>query len=177
MVALLLFLLTCGCASTGMQTRTAPGTNPVYHDMIKEWQMRIHEEGWSEDLVHSILLRFRTVVTYRSEKVDHWDTPREFMERGFFGDCEDIAIFMMGSLKDLGYPYQIRVAIVKAVLEDHAMLRIEMPEGSWALYDVVPASVPVRRPRLFRPVVEFDDTQVRWFASGEWEPVQLSKAD
>jgi hypothetical protein len=174
MLAVLLFVLTYGCASTGPDKPAPP--NPVYREMIKEWQLRIQREGWSEDLIHSILFQFRTIATYRTEAVDHWDTPKEFMRRGFSGDCEDIAIFMMGNLKYLGYPYKIRIVIVRAILGDHAMLRIEMADGRWILYDVVPPSVPVRRPLLFRPIVEFDDKQVNWFYAGEWEYYRFSKA-
>jgi hypothetical protein len=174
-LAVLLFVLTYGCASVGTIRQVPP--NPVYREMIREWQMRIQQEGWSENMLHSILFQFRRIATYRTEVLDHWDTPNEFIQRGFSGDCEDIAIFMMGNLKRLGYPYEIRIAIVKAVLVDHAMLRIKMPDGRWILYDVVPPSVPIRRPLLFRPIVEFDDKHVTWFSSGEWEHYRLSKAN
>ena len=41
--------------------------HPVYREKIKDWQMRIQREGWSEKQVHSILLQFRSLATYRME--------------------------------------------------------------------------------------------------------------
>ena len=71
--------------------------------------MRIQREGWSEAQLDSILFQFRRFATYRMEIQDRWDTPKEFIQKGFPGDCEDIAVFMVGTLKRLGYPYPIRV--------------------------------------------------------------------
>jgi hypothetical protein len=130
--------------------------------MIREWQLRMQKEEWSEGRVHSILLHFRTLATYRAETSDHWDTPREFLERHFSGDCEDIAVFMMWTLRKIGYPYKVKILIVRSVPGDHALLKIEMPEGGWKVYDVVPSGVSVRRPNLLRPVVEFDEKSVDW---------------
>jgi len=96
---------------------------------------------------------------------DHWDTPKEFIERGFSGDCEDITVFMMGTLKRLRYPHQIRILIVHELFEDHALLRVEMPEGGWKVYDVVPRQIPVREVSLLKPVVEFDEKNIAWFAT------------
>ncbi len=160
---LLLFALLFGCASGGSGDRAS--LHPVYRDKIRDWQMRIQREGWSESQVHSILLQFRSVATYRMEIGDHWDTPREFMEKGFASDCKNIAAFEMGVLKQLGYPYQVRILIVHALFEDHALLRIELPEGAWKIYDVVPQNVPTPEARLLRPVVEFDERNVEWYPS------------
>ena len=127
--------------------------------------MRIRREGWSESQVHSILNQFRTLATYRMEIEDHWDTPKEFIQKGFTGDCEDITVFMLGALKRLGYPYAVRILIVRGLFEDHALLRVEMPEGGWKVYDVVPRSVPSREARLLKPIVEFDEKRIDWFPS------------
>jgi hypothetical protein len=158
---LLLFALLLGCASGGSGDRAA--LHPVYRDKIKDWQMRIQREGWSEGKVHSILLQFRGMATYRMEMGDHWDTPREFMEKGFASDCKNIATFEMGVLKRLGYPRQVRILIVHSLFEDHALLRVELPEGGWKVYDVVPRNVPSPEARLLRPVVEFDEHNVEWY--------------
>ncbi len=127
--------------------------------------MRIQREGWSESQIHSILTQFRTLATYRMEIQDHWDTPKEFIERGFSGDCEDITVFMMGTLKRLDYPHQIRILIVHELFEDHALLRIELPQGGWKVYDVVARKVPILTPENLKPVVEFDEKIIAWFAS------------
>ena len=156
---MLAFLVFAGCAGG---TRNREPVDPVYKEMIREWQLRMQKEEWSEDLIHSILFQFRTIATYRTEAVDHWDTPKEFMRRGFSGDCEDIAVFMMWTLRKIGYPHKAKILIVGSVLGDHALLKIEMPEGGWKVYDVVPSGVPVRRPNLLRPIVEFDEKSVDW---------------
>ena len=159
---LLLFLFVWGCATSADDGRE--WVHPVYREKIKEWQMRIQREGWSESQVHSVLLQFRSLAAYRIEIRDHWDTPREFMEEGFSGDCKNIAIFEMGALKRLGYPYGIRILIVHALFEDHALLRVEMAEGGWKVYDVVPEGVPSPKPGLLKPVAEFDEKRVNWFS-------------
>jgi len=161
-LTLLLFLFACGCATTANDGRE--GIHPVYREKIKEWQTRIQRDGWSENQVHSVLLQFRSLAAYRVEIRDHWDTPREFMQQGFSGDCKNIAVFEMGVLKQLGYPYGIRILIVHALFEDHAVLRVEMPEGGWKVYDVVPQGVPSPRPELLKPVAEFDEKRVSWFS-------------
>ena len=161
-MALSLFLFACGCATDGTTDRER--INPVYREKIEEWQMRIRREGWSESQVHSILTQFRTLATYRMEIQDHWDTPKEFIQKGFSGDCEDIVVFMMGTLKGLDYPYPIHILIARALFEDHALLRMQMPEGGWKVYDVVSRNVPSREMSLLKPIVEFDEKNVKWFA-------------
>jgi len=158
---LLLSALLFGCASAGSGDRAA--LHPVYREKIKDWQMRIQREGWSESEVHSLLRDFRSMAAYRVEISDHWDTPREFMEKGFASDCKNIATFEMGALKRLGYPYQVRILIVHALFEDHAVLHIELPQGGWKVYDVVPENVPTPDARCLRPVVEFDEHKVEWY--------------
>ncbi len=160
---LLLFVFVFGCATAGPGDRAS--LHPVYREKIKDWQMRIQREGWSETQVHSILLQFRGLATYRMEIGDHWDTPKEFMQKGFASDCKNIATYEMGALKQLGYPYQVRILIVHALFEDHALLRIELPEGGWKVYDVVPQNVPTPEARLLKPVVEFDEHRVEWYPS------------
>jgi hypothetical protein len=156
-------VLTWGCTTT--ETADRGRIHPVYREMIQEWQMRIQKEGWSESQVHSILFQFRSLATYRMEIRDHWDTPKEFIRKGFSGDCEDITVFMMGTMKRLGYPHRVRILIVHGLFEDHALLRVEMPEGGWKIYDAVPRSVPSRQASLLKPVAEFDEKEMNWFAT------------
>jgi len=161
--ALLLFILTSGCAATGAGSRE--WVRPIYREKIREWQMRIQREGWSESQVHAVLSQFRTLAAYRMEIIDHWDTPKEFAEKGYSGDCEDIAVFMMATLKRLGYPHGIRILIVQGLFEDHALLRVEMAGGWWKVYDVVPRSVPSPKASLLKPIVEFDEKAADWYPS------------
>jgi len=155
-----LFLALGSCATT-----ENGGHYPVYREKIQDWQTRIQREGWSENQVRSILRDFRSMATYRLEIGDHWDTPREFMAKGFASDCKNIAAFEMGVLKRLGYPHAVRILIVHALFEDHALLRIELPEGGWKVYDVVPEDVPTPEARLLKPIVEFDEKRVEWYPS------------
>ena len=158
---LLLFLFACGCATAPDDGRE--WVHPVYREKIKEWQMRIQQEGWSEKEVHAVLLQFRSLAAYRVEIRDHWDTPADFVRQRFSGDCKNIAVFEMGVLKQLGYPYGVRILIVHALFEDHALLRVEMPEGGWTAYDVVSKNVPIPKPELLKPVAEFDETRISWY--------------
>lgn len=161
--ALVLFLFTCGCATEGTTQRER--IQPVYRQKIEEWQMKIRSEGWSDSQVHSILKHFRGLATYRMEIQDHWDTPKEFIQKGFTGDCEDITAYMMGTLKRLGYPYPIRILIVRNLFEDHALLLLQMPEGRWEVYDVVRRDVPSLQIKLLKPIVAFDEKRTYWFAT------------
>ena len=82
----------------------------------------------------------------------------------------------MGALKQLGYPFQVRILIVHALFEDHALLRIELPEGEWKVYDVVPQNVPTPEARL-KPVVEFDEKRVEWYPSENLASYDLRKGN
>jgi hypothetical protein len=70
---------------------------------------------------------------------------------------------MMGTLKKLGYPHGMRVLITRSLVEDHALLMLEMPDNEWRVYDVAPQTV--HRPAMDRlePIVEFDDKLVKWY--------------
>jgi hypothetical protein len=160
-ILVLLTVLLSGCAGT--MNADTERIHPVYQEKIREWQMRIQREGWSENHVHLILVQFRGLSTYHMEFRDHWDTPKEFIQKGFSGDCEDIAAFMMGSLKRLGYPHEVNILVVHNIFEDHAMLRVEMPGGGWRVYDVVKKNIPVVEESALKPVVEFNEKKVRWF--------------
>ena len=55
------------------------------------------------------------------------------------------------------YPYRMRILIVQDLFEDHALLRVEIPEGGWKIYDVVPRRVPSLEMTQLKPLVEFDE--------------------
>lgn len=158
---LLLLLFASGCATTADSGRG--WVHPVYREKIRDWQTRIQKEGWTEGQVHSVLQQFRQLAVYHSGIEDHWDTPRDFVRRGFSGDCKNIAVYEMAVLKQLGYPHGIKILIVHSLFDDHALLKVEMPEGGWKAYDVVAETVPVPRPNLLRPVAEFDEKDLVWF--------------
>ena len=161
-LALLVLIWGCATPSGSGQDRV----NLNYQEKIKEWQKRIQREGWSENQVNRILVQSRDLVTYRMEIQDHWDTPREFMARRFTGDCEDIVVFMMGNLRRLGYPHRLRVLVVRGIFEDHALLKVEMPEGGWKVYDVATERVRTGEMGGVKPLVEFDEKTVLWYPGG-----------
>lgn len=161
---LLLAVFLGACATPG--GNGPERVNLLYQEKIEEWQRRIRREGWSENQVNRILVQSRALVTYRMEIRDRWDTPRGFMARGFSGDCEDIVVFAMGTLRRLGYPHAIRVLVVHGIFEDHAFLKVEMPEGEWKVYDVASEKVRTGEIAMLKPVVEFDERRVIWYSSG-----------
>jgi hypothetical protein len=142
---------------------STPSPEDVYGGKIKDWQERIRREGWSEDNVRRLLADCRGMVRYQMELKDRWSTPREFIDDGFAGDCEDIAFFLMSGLKRLGYPHQVRVLVVKDLFNYHALLKVELPEGRWVIFETMPGGrLEVQTGRL-HPVVEFDDVHVAYF--------------
>jgi hypothetical protein len=46
-------------------------------------------------------------------------------------------------------------------------LRVEIPEGKWEVYDVVPEAVHSPVVTHLKPVVEFDEKQVRWYTAAD----------
>ncbi len=159
---ILLLGILMGCAAP--QSTLDPGlAQRPYYRQIEEWQQRIRKEGWSRPQVDRVLEECIRFVEYRMELDDHWDTPREFMARGFQGDCEDIAIFLMGTLRRLQYPHGIRIVAVTGWFEGHALLKVEMPDGGWRLYDTAGDGTPFRFHTGYRPVVEFDEQNIRYY--------------
>ena len=96
------------------------------------------------------------IVKYRpdEEGEDHWDTPKEFIERGFQGDCEDIAVFMMATLKRLEYDGSVKILGVRTLMGDHTMLRVQMPDGQWKNYETIPVPLIEFDQLFYRPIVD-----------------------
>ena len=154
-------ILTAGCMAF---YQPAPDNiDGYYYEQIKDWQKRIEKEGWAENLVDDVINKCVKFSKYQTEKKDHWDTPREFMQRGFKGDCEDFAIFMMATLKRLKYPYNVRVRAVKTLIGDHVVLRVEMPDEKWKSYETVPVPLDEIDRLFYRPIVEFDEKNIIFF--------------
>ncbi len=155
------FFLLGGCMSFYKPSQSR--INGLYHEKIKEWQLRIKEEGWSEGLVDDIVKGTVRLTEYRHEECDRWDTPKEFIRRGFQGDCEDIAIFLMATLKRLEYPYGVRVLAVSAYQQDHALLRVKLPDADWKTYETVHLPLGEIDRLFYRPIVEFDEKDIIYF--------------
>jgi hypothetical protein len=160
MVVCAFLLLAVGCEGTRGVAPNAKGS--LYFDKIRDWQKRINREGWSAARVEEVLGHTLSFVTYRMELDDHWDTPSEFIDRGFQGDCEDIAVFMMGTLKRVGYPHRVTVLALQGWFSGHAVLKVEMPDGTWRIYDTMPLSLRVVDSKGLKPLVEFDDKVIVW---------------
>jgi len=163
-VTILLFALTAGCSALHQPNPNA--INNLYRDQIIEWQKRIAEQGWVENLVDDVVNGCIRFSKYEKERGDHWATPKEFREKGFKGDCEDIAVFTMGTLKNLNYPHKVRILAVRTLTGDHAILKIEVPgelSKRWKIYETVPVPLVEFDQLFYRPIVEFDDKEIFYF--------------
>lgn len=127
--------------------------------LIKDFQQRIAREGWSNEMVVELLVESQKLTRASLEIEDHWDTPQEFVAKNFEGDCEDIAIFMLATLRTLGYPHQARVLAAKTMFADHALLKVEMPDNSWQVFETTRAINPKAR-LAYTPIVEFDEKRI-----------------
>lgn len=163
LIVLLAMMLGLSCASSTRQVAEDGRSSQPYYQQIREWQQRIQKEGWAEPQVHRILSDCLQFVEYDLEIDDHWDTPREFIRRGFRGDCEDIAIFLMGTLRRLRYPHGLRIVAVTGMFECHALIKVQMPDGSWKYFDTLPADSPYAFHTHYRPVVEFNETEITYY--------------
>jgi hypothetical protein len=167
-------LAICGCG--WLSPEASKVDSRPYYEKIKQWQKRIQKEGWSANIVDDILIQSRRLSRYDMEFDDNWLTPGDFVRSGFKGDCEDIAIFMMGSLKRLGYPHTVRVLVIGHLFADHAQLRVEMPDQSWRWYESTRARSYRCLPKSWQPIVEFDETTIVYYAAGDDARVALRLA-
>lgn len=184
-LALLAMLITfTGCSTTGSTAsnsdlRYLPPSHAPWHLLISRWQERVDEkslhsldlnfikelqkrvaqEGWSNELVVQVLVESQKMTHAVMETEDHWDTPQEFVARNFEGDCEDIAIFMLATLRSLGYPYQTRILAAKTMFVDHALIKVEMPDNTWQVFETTQAINPQVR-LAYTPIVEFDEKRI-----------------
>lgn len=128
-------------------------------NLIKDFQKRLAREGWSNEMVVEILVASQKLTHSSLEIEDHWDTPQEFVDRNFEGDCEDIAIFMLATLRTLGYPYQSRILAAKTMFADHALLKVEMPDNTWQVFETTQA-INTKVRLAYTPIVEFDEKRI-----------------
>ena len=164
MAILPIFFFTAGCMAF---YQPAPNRiDGLYYQQIKDWQNRIQKEGWVETLVDEVVDQCLKFSKFRQDQGDHWDTPKEFMKRGFQGDCEDIAIFMMATLRRLEYPHHVRVLAVETLVGDHhAVLKVEMPDTKWKIFETLPMPLNEIDRLFYKPIVEFDDNHIIYYAS------------
>ena len=156
LIACCLLVLT-GCSPVFFQPKN-PGVD--YRWAIERWQQRIQEESWDEPLVDDIMSSCIKIAKYKPEQGDdYWKTYQEFL-RDFKGDCEDISVFMYGTLKRLGYPNRFRLRIIRTPSGDHSVLMVEMPDGEWKLYNSTPVPIDFLDILLSRTIVEWDDRNI-----------------
>ena len=131
-----------------------------YLEQIKDWQQRQQKEGWTIELVDEIVREVRWNASYVPDAIetDYWDTFREAYNKGFMGDCEDIAVAIVGTLKHLNYPHKAMIRIVMTATPlDHAIVVVEMPDGEMREYDsVISTAVDVL---FYRKVTDFDESK------------------
>ena len=152
------FLLTfIGCSPVYFQSEN-PGVD--YRWEIELWQKRIQKEGWNESLLDSIMNKCLMIAKYEKDSDgDYWKTYREFI-KDFSGDCEDITVFMYGTLKILAYPKGIRLRIIRMPLGDHAVLMVELPNGRWKMFNSTPMPGDRFDIAVSRTLVEWDDKNI-----------------
>lgn len=179
----LLLLSGCGAttksnASINQHDRLSP-RQAVYYKAIVKWQDRLGEKsfqqfdcpqlvsmrntiarkGWNNDTVDEIIEEIRTLTSLTMEATDYWDTPKEFVAKDLRGDCEDIAIFLLAMLKKLDYPGQVRIYAVKAQFVEHAMLKVQMPDKSWKVFETVKKTERDKQ-FAYTPIIEFDERNI-----------------
>ncbi len=179
----LLLLSGCGAAtknnvSINQNDRISP-RQAVYYKAIVKWQDSLSEksfqqfdfpqlvsmrnkiatEGWNNDTVHQIIEEIRMLTSLTMETKDYWDTPKEFVAKNLQGDCEDIAIFLLAMLKKLDYPGQVRIFAVNTQFAEHAMLKVQMPDNTWKVFETV-KKTERNMQFAFTPIVEFDDREI-----------------
>lgn len=160
-VLLLLLLVPVSCTNL---YRPDPGfQGSRYREQIIEWQQRIDEQGWSHEIVDDIVDRSIEFSKFEAEPRDHWATPGEFIGNGFVGDCEDIAVFAMGTLKQLDYPRKVRILLVHTLMGDHALLKVETAADQWKTYETVPMPFVQIDQLFYRPILEFDEKSIVYF--------------
>lgn len=137
--------------------------NGLYEQQIRDWQLRVRKEGWSGQVLDGVVEGCLRLAKYKPERRDHWDTPGEFAEKGFQGDCEDIAVFILFTLKRLNYDRNVRILAVKTLMGDHAVVRVELPGGEWKTYETVPVPLGQFDRLFYRPIVEFDLSTVVYY--------------
>nr|MBF0223322.1 hypothetical protein [Desulfobulbaceae bacterium] len=130
-------------------------------EKLSTWQDRVNSKGWDTSTVRAIVAESKALTSYEIEIEDQWATPQEFAAKSYSGDCEDIAIFIMSNLRSLGYPYEVRVLAVKTNFEDHALVKIQMPDLSWQVFETVQTNAAADEIILtYTPIVEFDEKQI-----------------
>lgn len=157
----LLSICFIGCSSIYTQP-TNPGAD--YRWYIERWQQQIKSEGWTESLVTDVTKTCLMISKYKPDdkQIDHWMSYQEFQKAGFVGDCEDISTFMYGTLKRIGYPYGLKMRIIRMPSGDHAVLMAELPGGKWKMYNSLPIPGDFVDLALARTVVEWDEDHIEW---------------
>lgn len=159
------------CACSWLEHNDPALMDQPYYQKIRQWQRQIEADGWSAEVVDEILRKSRALTQYEMELDDEWKTPKALMRARLKGDCEDIAIFMLAALKQLKYPYKARVLIVEDLFADHALLKVELPDGGWLCYDSTSKRTFKAMPKRAMPIVEFDDQVILYHASGHRDKI------
>lgn len=154
--AAILALLLCGCV---LFQPIDPGE--TYRQAIEHWQRRVAAEGWTDAAVDSVVIGCIWVAGYEFEpdpKVDHWKSYNELIRDGYRGDCEDIATFIYGTLRRLGYPAErTYIRAIRTLLgTDHAVVRVLLPSGRWQVYDTTPGFAVIEK-ALGRRIVDWNE--------------------
>jgi hypothetical protein len=170
LVIIPLLLIFCSCAALYQPAKLHEddGIKVKYEEQRKDWQERVQKEKWSENLVDEIVQTSQVFAQYTTDKNpgyrwknDYWFTPKEMIEAEFKGDCEDIGSLILGTLKKLNYPYDVRLLIVETIqLSDHLLVKVQLPDGRWKKYETVKLFMSELDAIFYRPKIEFDENHI-----------------
>ena len=167
---LLYILIFAGCAISPMIQPSNPYR--TYFIDLQKWAERSDKEGWSENLVDDVVAGCIWVSAYNlgetTASEDGYKTIQAFYDNGMQGQCYQYSLFMLQTLLDyLDYPYQVRILAVHAIGGDHALLKVELPDGTWKTYETT-RGLPGIVDRIFdRQFLEiyFDKEARKWLVA------------
>ena len=166
LIVLINLILIMGCTAWYQPAYIKVDPKTEYYKQIRDWQERVKKEGWSESTVNDVVkdcLKFSLFATddYTINEGDYWYTPKEMIDAGFNGDCEDIASLIYGTFKRLEYPFQVRIMLVYVLMafNEHVMIKVELPDGKWKTYD----TIDIPWVNITIPFLEFDENEIWMF--------------
>jgi len=182
-----------GCASVYHQPDrlfAERGIQKNYLKQVKSWEKQGKEKGWSEDLVDDVINElfnyFKAEIDTPKEdkdlrdswwlpkdaeskftkgyKYDDWKTYGEIIKGNFIGDCDEKSFLDYKTLKEAGYPHDVRILVVRYWAGYHFYTHVKLPNGTWKKYNTTNDYISggVMETSIHTNYVEFDDEFNIW---------------